>query len=61
LGGTINPKKVGGMGIDGFTFFNRYPIQVKQSENIGRNVNRIIVLKAIKDKPIDSIFKVSDL
>ena len=26
------------MGIDGFTFFNRYPIQVKQSENIGRNV-----------------------
>jgi len=38
LGGTINPKKVGDMGIDGFTFFNRYPIQVKQSENIGRNV-----------------------
>ena len=26
------------MGIDGFTFFNRYPIQVKQSEHIGRNV-----------------------
>ncbi|GAH87882.1 unnamed protein product, partial [marine sediment metagenome] len=26
------------MGIDGFTFFNRYPIQVKQSENIGRNI-----------------------
>jgi len=38
LGGTINPKKVGDMGIDGFTFFNRYPIQVKQSENVGRNV-----------------------
>jgi len=38
LGGTINPKKVGDMGIDGFTFMNRYPIQVKQSENIGRNV-----------------------
>lgn len=38
LGGTINPKKVGDMGIDGYTFFNRYPIQVKQSENIGRNV-----------------------
>ena len=38
LGGTVNPKKVGDMGIDGFTFFNRYPIQVKQSENIGRNV-----------------------
>ena len=26
------------MGIDGFTFMNRDPIQVKQSENIGRNV-----------------------
>ena len=38
LGGTVNFKKVGDMGIDGFTFFNRYPIQVKQSENIGRNV-----------------------
>ena len=38
LGGTVNPKKVGDMGIDGFTFMNRYPIQVKQSEGIGRNV-----------------------
>ncbi len=38
LGGTVNPKKVGDMGIDGFTFMNRYPIQVKQSEHIGRNV-----------------------
>ncbi|MHB8279340.1 MAG: DNA methyltransferase [Candidatus Humimicrobiaceae bacterium] len=38
LGGTVNSKKVGDMGIDGFTFFNRYPIQVKQSENVGRNV-----------------------
>ncbi len=38
LGGTVNPKKVGDMGVDGFTFFNRYPIQVKQSENVGRNV-----------------------
>ncbi len=37
LGGTVNSKKVGDMGIDGFTFMNRYPIQVKQSENIGRN------------------------
>jgi len=26
------------MGIDGFTFMNRYPIQVKQSERVGRNV-----------------------
>jgi len=38
LGGTVNPKKVGDMGIDGFTFMNRHPIQVKQSEHIGRNV-----------------------
>ena len=38
LGGTVNPKKVGDMGIDGFTFMYRYPIQVKQSENVGRNV-----------------------
>lgn len=38
LGGTVNSKKVGDMGIDGFTFMNRYPIQVKQSESIGRNV-----------------------
>jgi len=28
----------GDMGIDGFTFMNRYPIQVKQSEHVGRNV-----------------------
>jgi SAM-dependent methyltransferase len=38
MDGTVSRKKVGDMGIDGFTFFNRYPIQVKQSENIGRNV-----------------------
>jgi len=38
LGGTINPKKVGDMGIDGFSFMHRDPIQVKQSEHIGRNV-----------------------
>ncbi|MBA7493146.1 hypothetical protein ES702_03701 [subsurface metagenome] len=38
LGGTVNPKKVGDMGIDGFTFMNRNPIQIKQSENVGRNV-----------------------
>lgn len=38
LGGTVNSKKVGDMGIDGFTFMYRNPIQIKQSENIGRNV-----------------------
>lgn len=26
------------MGIDGFTFFNKDPIQVKQSEHVGRNI-----------------------
>jgi len=29
FGGTVNPKKVGDMGIDGFTFMHRDPIQVK--------------------------------
>jgi DNA modification methylase len=38
LGGTVNPKKVADMGIDGFSFMHRDPIQVKQSEGIGRNV-----------------------
>lgn len=38
LGGTVNPKKVSDMGIDGFTFMYRNPIQIKQSENVGRNV-----------------------
>lgn len=36
MGGTVNPKKVSDMGIDGFTFMNRYPIQVKQSEKVDR-------------------------
>ncbi len=38
MGGTVNSKKIGDMGIDGFTFMNRYPIQVKQSERVGRNI-----------------------
>jgi DNA modification methylase len=36
--GTHSPKKVGDMGIDGYWFFTRDPIQVKQSEHVGRNV-----------------------
>jgi len=36
--GTPSPKKVGDMGIDGLSFINHYPIQVKQSESVGRNV-----------------------
>ena len=36
--GTPSPKKVGDMGIDGLSFVSHYPIQVKQSEGVGRNV-----------------------
>ncbi len=38
LHGTHAPRKSGDMGIDGYSFFERLPIQVKQSEKIGRNV-----------------------
>lgn len=38
LNGTHNPRKTGDMGIDGYWFFTRDPIQVKQSESVGRNV-----------------------
>ncbi len=31
-------RKTGDKGIDGFSFLHKYPIQVKQSEKIGRNV-----------------------
>lgn len=33
----VNPKKVGDMGIDGY-YLDGTPIQVKQSEDVGRNV-----------------------
>lgn len=33
----VNPKKIGDMGIDGY-YLDGTPIQVKQSEDIGRNV-----------------------
>ncbi|MGI8551753.1 MAG: DNA methyltransferase [Dehalococcoidia bacterium] len=36
--GTHSPRKTGDMGIDGFSFLEHYPIQVKQSSGIGRNV-----------------------
>lgn len=32
------PKKVGDMGIDGLSLIEHHPIQVKQSEKVGRNV-----------------------
>jgi DNA modification methylase len=38
LNGTSSPKKTGDMGIDGFSFMAHDPIQVKQSDRIGRNV-----------------------
>jgi hypothetical protein len=34
--GIHNPKLTGEGGIDGWTIFNRYPIQVKQQEHVGR-------------------------
>jgi hypothetical protein len=36
--GTPSSKVVGDMGIDGLSFINHYPIQVKQSESVGRPV-----------------------
>lgn len=36
--GMPNPRKSGDMGIDGLSFLEHCPIQVKQSEGIGRNV-----------------------
>lgn len=36
--GTGSPRKSGDMGIDGLSFLEHCPIQVKQSESIGRNV-----------------------
>lgn len=36
--GTHAPRKTGDMGIDGYSFMLHEPIQVKQSEGIGRNV-----------------------
>jgi DNA modification methylase len=35
---TPSPRKSADMGIDGFSFIEHHPIQVKQSESIGRNV-----------------------
>jgi DNA modification methylase len=36
--GTSAPRKSGDMGIDGYSFMVHDPIQVKQSESVGRNV-----------------------
>lgn len=36
--GVNSPRRTGDMGIDGYTFLTRDPIQVKQSEHVGRDV-----------------------
>lgn len=36
--GQHSPKKVADMGIDGFTFMEHHPIQVKQTDHVGRPV-----------------------
>lgn len=38
INGTHSPRRSGDMGIDGHWFFTRDPVQVKQSEHVGRNV-----------------------
>ena len=38
VSGTHSPRKSGDMGIDGLSFMYHEPIQVKQSERVGRNV-----------------------
>jgi DNA modification methylase len=38
LHATHAPRKSGDMGIDGYSFFEHNPIQVKQSDSVGRNV-----------------------
>ncbi len=35
--GVVSARKSGDMGIDGWSFFERLPIQVKQSDRVGRN------------------------
>jgi len=38
IGGVPSSKKVDDKGVDGYTFMAREPVQVKQSEDIGRNI-----------------------
>jgi len=38
INGVHSARKVHDMGIDGYSFFTRDPVQVKQSEHVGRNV-----------------------
>ncbi len=55
MGGSANVKKTGDMGIDGVTLILRNPIQVKQSEHVGRNVVdnfETAIERANKDKGV---------
>lgn len=38
VGGSHAPRKSGDMGIDGYSFLERSPIQIKRSERVGRPV-----------------------
>ena len=38
IGGQPAPKRTGDMGIDGYSYLQHLPVQVKQSEDVGRNV-----------------------
>jgi DNA modification methylase len=38
INGSHSPRQTGDMGIDGYWWFTREPVQVKQSEHVGRNV-----------------------
>ncbi|MBI4443635.1 MAG: restriction endonuclease [Acidobacteria bacterium] len=50
--GQHSPRKIADMGIDGFTFLERHPIQVKQASHVGRPVIDafVRVLEREKDK-----------
>jgi len=50
--GQHSPRKVADMGIDGFTFMEHHPIQVKQTDHVGRPVidNLAGVLQRQKEK-----------
>jgi DNA modification methylase len=50
--GQHSPRKVADMGIDGFTFMEHHPIQVKQQDHVGRPVidNLAGVLQREKEK-----------
>ncbi len=38
IGGSPSKRKTSDKGVDGYTFMHRLPVQVKQSDNVGRNV-----------------------